>query len=59
MKHIDTTQHNINKIKKEAKKIKKEKGIKLHLALDEVSREFGYNNFNHVYTCLRNTKQTV
>ncbi len=56
MRHIDTTLTIINKIKALAKKIKKEKDMQLCKAQDEVAKEFGYDNFNHVYHCFKNTK---
>jgi hypothetical protein len=58
MKHIDTTQSKINHIKNLAKKLKKEKGIQLCKAQEEVARELGYDNFYHVYHCFKNTKNS-
>lgn len=55
MRHIDTTQTKINQIKSLAKKLKKEKGIQLCKAHEEVARQLGYDNFHHVYHCLKNT----
>ena len=55
MKHIDTTFTKIKKIKSLAKKIKKEKSIQLCIALNEASREFGYDNFRHAHHCFKNT----
>lgn len=58
MKHIDTTQSNINHIKLLAKKLKKEKGMQLCKAQEEVARELGYDNFYHVRHCFKNTKNS-
>jgi hypothetical protein len=56
MKHIDTTQSRINHIKSLAKKLKKEKGIQLCKAQEEVARQLGYDNFYHVHHCFKNTR---
>lgn len=37
-----------DRIKKRAKKIKKEKGLKHHEALDEAAKESGFHNFREV-----------
>lgn len=58
MRHIDTTQSNINHIKSLAKKLKKEKGVQLCKAQEEVAKELGYDNFYHVRHCFKNTKTT-
>lgn len=56
MIHIDTTQTKINHIKSLAKKLKKEKGIQLCKAQEEVAKELGYDNFHHAHHCFKNTK---
>lgn len=58
MRHIDTTQNTINHIKLLAKKLKREKGIKLRKAHEELAKELGYDNFNHVHDCFKNTKNS-
>lgn len=55
MRHIDTTQSNYNYIKKLAKKLKKEKGMQLCKAQEEVARQLGYDNFHHAHRCFKNT----
>jgi hypothetical protein len=57
MDHIDTTLTKIRKIKLLANQIKKTKDIQLSKALEEVSRDFGYDNYDHINYCLKNTKR--
>ena len=58
MRHIDTTQSKINHIKNLAKKLKKETGIQLCKAQEDVARQLGYDNFSHVHHCFKNTKNS-
>ena len=47
MKQID--KHNIDYVKRLAKKLAKEKNIPHHEALDVISKERNYNNWKHFY----------
>jgi hypothetical protein len=53
MKRIDTTATKISRIKSLAKKIKKEKDIKLSAALEEAAKQLGYENYNHAMLCFK------
>jgi hypothetical protein len=57
MRHIDTTQSRINHIKSLAQKLKKEKGMQLCKAQEEVARQLAYDNFYHVTHCFKNIKE--
>lgn len=56
MKHIHTTATMINKIKREARTIKKELGIQLAEALELASVKNGYKSYFHATTCFKNSE---
>jgi len=45
----NVTEHNINCVKRRAKKLKKEKGLAYHEALDQTVQSLNYKNWKHFY----------
>lgn len=55
MRYIPVTDVFIEKLKQQAKKLKRSKTIKQTEALDRVSRTYGFNHWGHVTWCLKET----
>lgn len=55
MRYIPVTDVFVEKLKQQAKKLKRTKAIKQAEALDRVSRTYGFNHWGHVTWCLKET----
>ncbi len=55
MRYIPVTDVFIEKLKQQAKKLKRSKTIKQTEALDRVSKTYGFNHWGHVTWCLKET----
>ncbi len=53
MRYIPVTDVFVEKLKQQAKKLKRSKAIKQAEALDRVSRTYGFNHWGHVTWCLK------
>ncbi len=58
MQHIPTTATFAEKLKRQAKTLRKTTGTSLAFALDTVAKQNGYEHWKHVTDCLEQTKNT-
>lgn len=56
MRYIPTSQSSFENLKKEAKRLQREKGVKHVDALERVARRHGYHHWGHVVHCRRQTE---
>jgi hypothetical protein len=56
MQHITTTATAAEKLKRQAKALRKSTGTSLAVALDNLAKQNGYEHWKHVTECLENTR---
>lgn len=56
---MDKQQHTIEWLKRQAKSLKKEKGIPHHEALDTIAKNMGYDSWTHLLTVYPKTDRSL